>query len=158
MKSSTVHSLLFAAILVLVAVLAEWTVPRPGIGAALGGALSEVKSRQLDLIIDLCKLFINWTFVVIGANTFFLKAQAEAKFALGRVDLLLIQGSIGAAILSLLFGHLAITNVIGLLEIDQFQASNVLISRYMTAQYWALVGSLVLMAIAVHRFYWRAHE
>jgi hypothetical protein len=158
MRRSTLHGLLFAGFLFLIAVIAERTVPQPGIGVALMGELSGVQDRQLDLVIDLSKIFMNWTFVVIGANSFFLKAQAEAKVALQTADLLLVQVAIGTAILSLLFGHMVITNVITLLEVDQFRAGNILIARYMTAQYWALISSLVLTVVAVHRFYWRGHE
>ncbi|MEW5926902.1 MAG: hypothetical protein AB1941_05430 [Gemmatimonadota bacterium] len=152
---SFLSGLLLAALLAGAALVVEATIPAPGIAVALNGGLSAVQSKQIELVVDLTTLFINWGFAVIGANVFFLVSTVESKIRLRKMDLVIIELAIGCTLLSLLFGHLVITNTVKLLELDQFSAADTLVNRYVELQYWALVVGLVVTTLLVHGFFWR---
>lgn len=152
---SLVVGVVLAGLLVAIAVLIEQSVPPPTTGPALGGQLSPVVEKQIDVIVDLVKLFISWGFAVIAANTFFLKNVVESKVSLWSRDFVLVELAICAGIVSVFFGHLAIVNVVQLLSLDQFSAKSPLVNRYVEYQYWALVAALVITVVLVHGFFWR---
>jgi len=154
-SASFLSGLLLAALLAAAAYVVESTIPEPRASKALGGNLTDVKAKQIELVVDLTTLFINWGFAVIGANVFFLVSAVESKVRLRKLDLAFIELAIGCTLLSLLFGHLVITNTVKLLELDQFSAANVLVNRYVEWQYWALIVGLVVTVLFVHGFFWR---
>jgi hypothetical protein len=156
-KSPGKVGLLIAILIFATAIGLEVTLPTPGAAPALKSQLPSVKEKQIELIVELCKLFINWSLAIIAANTYFLKSAVESKSKLKIADLALIETGVACSIISLMCGHLAITNVVTLLEVDQFNASSVLVNRYIEFQYWLLVASLGFTVFLVHQFFWRQH-
>jgi hypothetical protein len=153
-----VSGILISILLFGAAYYFEHSIPAPGIGKALNGTLSNVKEKQLDTVLDLSKLFINWGFGLIAANAFFLKSAVDSKIRLKGTDLFLLEAGIVLTLISIFFGHLTFTNVIQLLEVDQFSAGSKLVSPYVASQYWSLVAALVNTVLLVHNFFWRTQH
>jgi hypothetical protein len=151
----SVSAVVMAGLLIALAVVFDVTRPSPQASVGLGGALTGVRAKEIDLVVDLSKLFINWSFAVIAANTYFLKAATEAKVELQSPEVILAEVAVGAAIVSLLCGQITISHVVMLLEMDQFSAANPMVNRYVTWQYRALVIAVSITAASTHMIFWR---
>lgn len=141
------------AVLLAITWAIEANVPFVTAGVALDGKLTQVQAKQLDLVVDLAKLFINWSFAVIGANGFFLKGVAESKMQLRLFELYIAEIAIVTALFSVLYGQLAISNVVRLLQLDQFDASNPLINGYVTRAFWMLVASVIATIVFAYHYF-----
>ncbi len=148
-----------ALVLTAAATLVELTNPIASPATGLGGKLSAVQAKQIDLIIDMSKLFINWAFAVVGINGYFLKSSLETKFHVRPSDLMFCELAAGIALVSLVFGQMALSNVVGLLHLDQFSAASPGIARYVSLQYKCLVAAVVTTFASAHTVFWSVdHE
>ncbi|MDB4889242.1 MAG: hypothetical protein JWL61_1097 [Gemmatimonadetes bacterium] len=146
--------LVVAAVLIALVVLVERSIPAAQASSGLGGKLNAVQAKQIDLIVDSAKLYISWAFAVIALNCYFLKASLEAKVTVGPRDLLFCELASGIALASILFGQIALSNLIALLELDQFSAAKPGIVRYMEWQYRLLIASVVTSFASAHTAFW----
>jgi hypothetical protein len=113
---------IFVVVLASVLVRAELTLGVVDIAPALpdGGVMSDSQKKSIDLLVDLSKLFINWTFATIGGVGVFIKLQIESKIALTFLDLLFIFVTLSLCISSLYFAQIGFDIVIRSLSLQQY--------------------------------------
>lgn len=139
-------------------VLIEVYAPRPEADSVLGGNLSDVTKKAIDLTVDLSKLFMTWSLALMAGAAIYLKTSLESGSPLTRTNLRLLEAIIVVCILSVFFGQAVITRVTNLLLLDVFPVDDVVWHRFQAAQYFAFLLSLLLVAVFIDLAYSRPIE
>jgi hypothetical protein len=128
----------------------------PSAGVRLpGGQLDELRSKQIDIVIDRAKLYVAWALGLSGAIGFFLKALVDGDVSLHRKELVRIEAALVLMVASIVFGEIVISNVLNMLAFEQFSAESPYIQRYAILQYWVLVAGVAFAGAFIHSFFWR---
>jgi hypothetical protein len=136
-------------------ILFEYRVGNIGPGKYLeDGKLSDTSKASLQAMLDLLKLLMNWTIIVIGAAGFFLKLNVEKDIPLRRLDVILSFVVILLAVISLFFGHLVMDKTWEILSLDQDPTKSDLVRRIGRLQYITGLSAIVLFGLHVFQFFW----
>jgi hypothetical protein len=119
---------------------------------------SPVVSLSIGIAVDRAKLYVSWALALVAAIGFFFKTLIDGDIRLFRRELILLECSVVASIVSIVFGEIVISNILSLLAVKQFDIENPLIQSYSTLQYWTLLGGFTFGVAFIHDFFWRWHR
>lgn len=134
----------------------EYLAPPPAPGVLLEGKLTQVQEKALDLTIDLTRLFMTWSIAVIGGVGYFLQRHKDASSPLTRAELLVVELIILVSVVSIFFGHLAITSLTESLALEVIALLEGPHALYETLQYLLFLVSLIAFGVFIHLTHWKS--
>lgn len=137
-----------------------WTIAtrRPEVATGVSLEFTPVVSLAIGIAVDRAKLYVSWALALVAAIGFFLKTLIDDDIRLFRRELVLLECSVVASIVSIVFGEIVISNILSLLAVKQFDVEDPLIQRYSTLQYWSLLAGFTCGVAFIHDFFWRWHR
>lgn len=124
-------------------------------GESLDGVLNSVIAKSIDITVDRAKLYVSWALALVAAVGFAVKTLFDGDFKLTRRELFFAEAAAVCGVISIIFGELVISNILTMLDADQFKVEDPLIVRYSNFQYGMLLSGLTCILAFVHEFFWR---
>ncbi|HVR38116.1 MAG TPA: hypothetical protein VMU84_03410 [Thermoanaerobaculia bacterium] len=152
MRRRTVRIIAFIAgalLLLIGAPAAERALLVPDPGLKLGGQLSKVQEEAIGSAKDVSTLLINWAFILIGFNAWFMRRSIESARPLPAVQKLACATGVVTAAASIFFGQTALSGVALLLQYDIFSVTNRAIRLPSSCQFIALLLSVASAAVLI---------
>jgi hypothetical protein len=147
-RSGALATLLF--VFIVAEAISYLTVPIGG--SALDGKLDKVHAKAIDLLVDLAKLFITFSYGILGAIAFFVTNSEETPIYRSSGEFGTLVGSVAAAVASIYWGHLIITSIIEMLTNGFLTLDSARIVWSVRLQYiCTVVGSVLLVAYVLSR-------
>src|ERR1051325_6619700 len=147
-KSSAIAALLL--VLIVAEVIGYLTAPLGG--SVLDGNLDKVHAKAIDLLVDLAKLFITFSYGILGAIAFFVTKSDETPIYRSPGEFATLMGSVTAAVASIYWGHLVITSIIEMLTNNFLALDSARIVWSVRLQYiCTVIGAILLVAYVLSR-------
>lgn len=129
------------AIFTVFLVLEELSWSHPS-GSSLNGELTQVQNRVVSLSKDLGQFFITLTTALIGGIAYYLKASPKVFGRLSRFAVVALVATLLAAVLSIFFGHLWLSNLRSQLAADYFEPTGYELVWPERMQYFFFIASI----------------
>ena len=124
----------------------------PSIAVTLNGNLSEVQKKAIDILVDLTKLFITFSYGIIGALAYFLKEGPKTRLVRSWYEAVLVGTTTIMAIGCIYFGNTVLTALFDMLSNDILALTSPAIDKPARYQYICLlISALCLVAYTVER-------